>query len=255
MPKFVFLSNKVSSSSLPPPFSFHPPPTARPLSPLSIYSSGSIIIACARARARPRARARVCVCVCVCKCVVGIQPTGQAFTKPSRAKIFNKCFIHISVCVLASVCASVRARARVCMFVCFFLRHKMKVTAVLQLATVAMATAGYRGYGYGGYDGYSGQGGFLSSGFGHGGFVHGGGVVHGGGFFRGGPFGHGGGFVHGGGFGHGHGGYHTPSTALRHPPPNSARFSYATEGIFFISAQLSSDAVSALRKIRVLIRL
>ena len=36
-------------------------------------------------------------------------------------------------------------------------------------------------------------------------------------------------------------------------PPNSARFSYATEGALFISAQLSSDAVSALRKVRVLI--
>ena len=41
--------------------------------------------------------------------------------------------------------------------------------------------------------------------------------------------------------------------AFRHPPPNSARFSYATEGVLFISAQLSSDAVSALRKVRVLI--
>ena len=47
--------------------------------------------------------------------------------------------------------------------------------------------------------------------------------------------------------------YHTPSTAFRHLPPNSARFSYATEGALFISAQLSSDAVSALRKVRVLI--
>ena len=48
---------------------------------------------------------------------------------------------------------------------------------------------------------------------------------------------------------------HTPSTALRHPPPNSARFSYATEGVLVISAQLSSDAVSALRKVWVLITL
>ena len=32
-------------------------------------------------------------------------------------------------------------------------------------------------------------------------------------------------------------------------------FSYATEGVLFISAQLSTDAVSALRKVRVLIRL
>ena len=41
---------------------------------------------------------------------------------------------------------------------------------------------------------------------------------------------------------------HTPSTAFRHLPPNSARFSYATEGALFLSAQLSSDAASALRK-------
>ena len=46
---------------------------------------------------------------------------------------------------------------------------------------------------------------------------------------------------------------HTLSTTFRHLPPNSARFSYATEGALFISAQLSSDAVSALRKVRVLI--
>ena len=49
---------------------------------------------------------------------------------------------------------------------------------------------------------------------------------------------------------------HNPSIAFRHLPPNSARFSYATEGALFISAQLSTDAVSALRKaVRVLIRL
>ena len=42
---------------------------------------------------------------------------------------------------------------------------------------------------------------------------------------------------------------HTPSIAFRHHPPNSARFSYATEGALFISAQLSTDAVSALRKV------
>ena len=48
---------------------------------------------------------------------------------------------------------------------------------------------------------------------------------------------------------------HTPSIAFRHLPPNSARFSYVTEGALFISAQLSIDAVSALRKVRVLIRL
>ena len=46
---------------------------------------------------------------------------------------------------------------------------------------------------------------------------------------------------------------HTPSIAFRHLPPNSAIFSYATEGALFISAQLSSDAVSALRQVRVLI--
>ena len=46
---------------------------------------------------------------------------------------------------------------------------------------------------------------------------------------------------------------HTPSTAFRHLPPNSARFCHATEGALFTSAQLSSDAVSALRKVRVLI--
>ena len=46
---------------------------------------------------------------------------------------------------------------------------------------------------------------------------------------------------------------HTPSIAFRHLPPNSARFGYgATEGALFISAQLSSDAVSALRKVWVI---
>ena len=44
---------------------------------------------------------------------------------------------------------------------------------------------------------------------------------------------------------------HNPSTAFRHLPPNYARFSYATNGALFISAQLSTDAVSALRKLRV----
>ena len=44
-----------------------------------------------------------------------------------------------------------------------------------------------------------------------------------------------------------------PCPTLRHLPPNSARFSYATEGALFISAQLSTDAVSALRKVWVLI--
>ena len=46
---------------------------------------------------------------------------------------------------------------------------------------------------------------------------------------------------------------HTPSIAFRHLPPNSARYSYANEGALFVSAQLSSDAVSALRKVRVLV--
>ena len=40
-----------------------------------------------------------------------------------------------------------------------------------------------------------------------------------------------------------------PLSAFRHLPPNSARFSYATEGALFISEQLSTDAVSALRKV------
>ena len=48
---------------------------------------------------------------------------------------------------------------------------------------------------------------------------------------------------------------HTPSIAFRHLPPNPARVSYATEGSLFIAAQLSTDAVSALRKVWVLIRL
>ena len=43
------------------------------------------------------------------------------------------------------------------------------------------------------------------------------------------------------------------SIAFRHLPPNSARFCYATEGALFISAQLSIDAVSALRKVWVII--
>ena len=37
-------------------------------------------------------------------------------------------------------------------------------------------------------------------------------------------------------------------------PPNSARISYATEGAFFFSAKLSTNAVNALRKVWVLIR-
>ena len=49
--------------------------------------------------------------------------------------------------------------------------------------------------------------------------------------------------------------WHTPSPsiAFHHLPPNAARFGYITEGALFISGQLSTDAVSALRKVRVLI--
>ena len=54
-------------------------------------------------------------------------------------------------------------------------------------------------------------------------------------------------------FNEGHGDQHTPNIAFRHLPPKSTRFGYATEGALFISAQLSTDAVSALRKVRVLI--
>ena len=53
---------------------------------------------------------------------------------------------------------------------------------------------------------------------------------------------------------HSHTVLHTPSIAFRHLPPNSARFSFATEGELFISVQLSTDAVSALRKVWVLIK-
>ena len=45
---------------------------------------------------------------------------------------------------------------------------------------------------------------------------------------------------------------HTPSVAFWHLPPNSARFSYATEGALFISVQLSTDMVSELRKVWIL---
>ena len=41
---------------------------------------------------------------------------------------------------------------------------------------------------------------------------------------------------------------HTPSIDFRHLPPNSARFGYATEEALFISVQLSTIMVSALRK-------
>ena len=45
----------------------------------------------------------------------------------------------------------------------------------------------------------------------------------------------------------------TPSIAFRRLPPNSARLGYATEEALFISAQLSTDTVNALRKVWVLI--
>ena len=49
---------------------------------------------------------------------------------------------------------------------------------------------------------------------------------------------------------------HTLSIAFWHLPPDSARFSYATEGVLCISSQsqLSTDAVSTLQKVWVLIR-
>ena len=46
---------------------------------------------------------------------------------------------------------------------------------------------------------------------------------------------------------------HTLNFAFRHLPPNSARIGYATEGTLFIYAQLSTDAVSTLWKLWVLI--
>ena len=52
-----------------------------------------------------------------------------------------------------------------------------------------------------------------------------------------------------------HVGVLAPRIAFRHLPPNSARIGYATEGALSISVQLSTDAVSALRKVWVLIRL
>ena len=42
---------------------------------------------------------------------------------------------------------------------------------------------------------------------------------------------------------------HAPNIAFRHLPPNSARFSYATEGALFISAQLSTDAVGTVCRV------
>ena len=48
---------------------------------------------------------------------------------------------------------------------------------------------------------------------------------------------------------------HSPSTAFQHLPPNSGRIGYATAGALFISGQLSTNAVKAIRKVWVLIRL
>ena len=46
----------------------------------------------------------------------------------------------------------------------------------------------------------------------------------------------------------GHG--HTPSIAFPHLPPNSARIGYTSEeGALFVSTQLCTNAVSALRKV------
>ena len=45
---------------------------------------------------------------------------------------------------------------------------------------------------------------------------------------------------------------HTPSIAFQQLPPNSTRFSNATEGALLISTQLSTDIVSALWKVWVL---
>ena len=47
---------------------------------------------------------------------------------------------------------------------------------------------------------------------------------------------------------------HTPSNAFWHLPPNSGRIGYDTKGARFISMQLSTDMVRALKKIWVLIR-
>ena len=46
----------------------------------------------------------------------------------------------------------------------------------------------------------------------------------------------------------------TLSIAFRHLPASSARIGYATEGAFFISAQLSTDAVGVLRNVWVLLK-
>ena len=46
---------------------------------------------------------------------------------------------------------------------------------------------------------------------------------------------------------------HTLSISFRHLPPDSARTGYALKRALFISEQLSTDAVSALPKVWVLI--
>ena len=48
---------------------------------------------------------------------------------------------------------------------------------------------------------------------------------------------------------------HAPSIAFRDPPPYSGTIGYATDWALFISAQLSTDAGSALQRAWVLIRL
>ena len=49
--------------------------------------------------------------------------------------------------------------------------------------------------------------------------------------------------------------HHDPGITFQHLHPNSARIPHATEGELFISSQLSTNAVSALQKVWVLIRL
>ena len=48
---------------------------------------------------------------------------------------------------------------------------------------------------------------------------------------------------------------HILSIAVRHFPPNSARTGYVTEGALFITVQLSTNVVSALWKVWILVRL
>ena len=53
----------------------------------------------------------------------------------------------------------------------------------------------------------------------------------------------------GGGGGGGDEGTHTPNIAFRHLPPDSARFSSATEGVLFISAEVSRFGLALSRYI------